>query len=91
MSLSPAELYKQYEVLCESIEQSDRFGTEERILNERGLNSVQQFNLLRKLEARWPRPPKKPVKGLKPHVPDEGYENDHSDFVRRHLPIGGGR
>ena len=88
MSISPAELYRQYEVLCESIEQSDRFDTEERILNERGLDSVQQFNLLVKLETRWPRPPKKPVKGLKPHVPDEGYENDHSDFVRRYLPGG---
>ena len=91
MSISPAELYKQYELLCDTIEQADRIDTEERILNERGLDSFQQYSLLVKLETRWPRPPNKPVKGLKPHVPDEGYENDHSDFVRRHLPIGGGR
>jgi len=91
MPISQSELYNQYELLCDTIEQDDRFATEERILDEKGLDSVQQYRLLRKLEIRWPRPPKKPVRGLKPHVPDEGYENDHSDFVRRHLPLGGGR
>lgn len=90
MSITSDELYKQYELLCESITEDDRLPTEGRILADGKLSSVQQFHLLNLLNSRWPRPPKKPVPGWKPHEPPPEHINDHSDFVRRHLPSGGG-